>query len=434
MAARPIVREITWPQIGRWLADAGRVLLDLFYPPRCPGCDRLGALFCQACQARIESLPVWGCHRCGGPVKAPGLCDTCRDIPSHLDAIFSAAVFAHPLRAAIHDLKYNNGRALAAPLGQYMAAAWRSRGLSADLVVPVPLHAGRQAERGYNQAALLARVLATEVGVSLDERLLIRQRATAHQVGLGRADRAQNVAGAFNCTGDTTGKHVMLVDDVATTGATLEACAVALREAGASTVTAFTLARARWAPDQRTVFETERLSIRTATAADVDLFHALWTDPRVMKNVGFPRGLHVARSEIEERLVRQSGSEFEQLLVVVLKATGQAIGECKLSTPDDEGLVEPDLKLLPMFWGHQYGTEAWRALVAYQFAHTACTAVQGTPNIENMASIKMQEAAGGVRIGEGVFEFPESMRGHTTPVHHYVYRLYRADWERVQQT
>lgn len=236
--------------IGRWLANAGQMALDLLYPPRCPGCRRLGFLFCQTCQGRIEPLPEFGCHRCGGPVRAPGLCDTCRDIPSHLDAIFSAAVFTYPLRDAIHDLKYNNGRALAAPLGQHMAAAWRARGLAADLIAPVPLHPDRQAERGYNQSVLLARVLAAEVSVPLDERLLVRQRATAHQVGLGRADRTKNVAGAFMCQGNAAGKHVMVVDDVATTGATLEACAAALRAAGASTVTAFTLARARWAPGQ----------------------------------------------------------------------------------------------------------------------------------------------------------------------------------------
>lgn len=250
MSAEPTVRKMTRPQVGRWLAEAGRALLDLLYPPRCPGCGRLGALFCPACQARIEPLPTAVCHRCGGPVRAPGLCETCRDTPSHLDAIFSAAVFAHPLRDAIHELKYNNGQALAAPLGQHMVTAWRTRGLSADLIVPVPLHPSRQAERGYNQSALLARVLADAVGVPLDERLLRRERMTAHQVGLGRAERAQNVAGAFSCRGDAAGVRVMLVDDVATTGATLEACAVALREAGAAGVAAFTLARARWAPDQ----------------------------------------------------------------------------------------------------------------------------------------------------------------------------------------
>jgi len=180
------------------------------------------------------------------------------------------------------------------------------------------------------------------------------------------------------------------------------------------------------------VFETERLRVRTATVANAELFYALWTDPRVMHYVGFPQGLRVTRDELRERLSRRGGSEFERLLVVELKATGQAIGEAKLAYPDEKGIAEPDVKLLPAFWGHKYGIEVWRELVAYQFTHTDCDAVHGTPNVENVASIKMQEAAGGVRIGEGVYQSPESMRDNTTPVHHYTYRVCRADWERNQ--
>jgi RimJ/RimL family protein N-acetyltransferase len=121
---------------------------------------------------------------------------------------------------------------------------------------------------------------------------------------------------------------------------------------------------------------------------------------------------------------------FERLLVVELKATGQAIGECKLSRPDEEGIAEPDLKLLPEFWGQRYGTEAWRGLVAYQFRHSDCSAVQGTPNVNNFASIRMQEAAGAVRVAEDVYHFPDALRDCTTPVQHYVYRVYRSRWER----
>jgi RimJ/RimL family protein N-acetyltransferase len=178
------------------------------------------------------------------------------------------------------------------------------------------------------------------------------------------------------------------------------------------------------------VFETERLRVRIATADDVELFYDLWTDPRVMRHVGFPKGLRVTRSELEKRLANQGSSPFEQLLVVVLKATGETLGECKVGRPDEEGIAEPDVKLLPQFWGHKYGAETWQALVAYEFTHTDCAAVHGTPNVDNIASIKMQEAAGGVRIGEDVCQFPESMRDHTTPVHYYTYRVSRADWER----
>ena len=178
------------------------------------------------------------------------------------------------------------------------------------------------------------------------------------------------------------------------------------------------------------ILETERLVVRSATVEDMDLYYALWNDPRVMVHVGFPQGLRITRSKLEEILSEQEGSEFERLLVVELKATGQAIGECKLGCPDEEGIADLDCKLLPEFWGRKYGAEVWLALVAYEFAHTDCITVQATPNVDNIASIKMQEGAGAVRVGEGVYEFPESMRDYTTPVHHYFYRVDRADWER----
>ncbi len=182
-------------------------------------------------------------------------------------------------------------------------------------------------------------------------------------------------------------------------------------------------------PIRQLVFETVRLIVRLATAEDVDLFYALWTNPQVMQNVGFPYGLRLEHSDLEERLAKQGQSEFEHLLVVELKATGEAIGECWLSGPNEQGIAEPDVKLLPEFWGHKYGVEVWQALVDYEFTHTACEAVQATPNVDNLGSIKMQEAVGAVRVGEDVYHFPEAMRKTTQPVHHYIYRLSRADWE-----
>ena len=184
----------------------------------------------------------------------------------------------------------------------------------------------------------------------------------------------------------------------------------------------------------RLVFETEQLAVRTATGRDVDLFYALWTHPEVMRNVGFPHGLRTTRREIEDRLSKAEGSEFGRRLVVELKDSQTAIGEAKLAWPDEQGIAEPDIKLLPRFWGQHYGVEAWRELVAYQFTHTDCAVVQATPNVANVASIRMQEAVGAVRVGEAVYEFPESMRNHTVPVHHHIYRVSRADWERGKQT
>ena len=163
------------------LSAAGEALLDLFFPPRCPGCGRVGSTFCDACQARIEPPTAPACIRCGHPQDTEQLCPTCRETPSQLDRITSSAIFAHPLRDAIHELKYNDGRSLARPLGARMAAAWRQGNFAADVIIPVPLHAARQAERGYNQAALLARIVSQEVGVPIDETALVRAKATQQQ-------------------------------------------------------------------------------------------------------------------------------------------------------------------------------------------------------------------------------------------------------------
>ena len=150
------------------------------------------------------------------------------------------------MREAIHRLKYSNSQDLAAPLGEMMASYWQDVHLPADVIVPVPLHARRLRERGYNQAALLARELGKGVGLPVLESALIRARHTSPQVDLNAEEREENVRGAFRCPDDQlAGKRVLLVDDVYTTGATLEACSLALKRGGVHTVWALTLARAR---------------------------------------------------------------------------------------------------------------------------------------------------------------------------------------------
>ncbi len=160
------------------------------------------------------------------------------------------------------------------------------------------------------------------------------------------------------------------------------------------------------------------------------IYLALWTNPAIMKNMGFPNGLKITAEEIAAKIGEQGEVEYGRYLVAELKSTHQAIGECKLYLPNDEGISETDVKLLPQFWGHKYGVEVKQGLVDYLFTHTDCTAVQGTPNVANVASIKMQEAVGAVRVAERVYEFREERRENTCPVHHYVYRVFRADWER----
>jgi RimJ/RimL family protein N-acetyltransferase len=181
------------------------------------------------------------------------------------------------------------------------------------------------------------------------------------------------------------------------------------------------------------VVETERLIICKAAEGDADFYYQLWTNPDVMRNVGFPQGMRVTREEIEKRLQAAGASPLGRLLVARLEGTRETIGECWMDCPNEEGISETDVKLLPRYWGNRYGVEIKRALVAYLFTHTQCRIIQASPNVENIASIRMQEAAGAVRIDEGIYEFPEKMRDYTAPVYYYTYQVHREEWEKCNR-
>jgi ComF family protein len=150
------------------------------------------------------------------------------------------------VQRAVHELKYRGRRVLAEPLGKLLARSVHSLGWPECPIVPTPLHAQRERARGYNQAAILARALAGQLGWPLLERALRRQRDTRSQVGLDGEARRQNVRGAFCWTGtEPAPAQLLLLDDVYTTGATMEACAQALRQAGATEVRGLALARPR---------------------------------------------------------------------------------------------------------------------------------------------------------------------------------------------
>jgi RimJ/RimL family protein N-acetyltransferase len=186
--------------------------------------------------------------------------------------------------------------------------------------------------------------------------------------------------------------------------------------------------------EKQSVIESARLRIRTARLTDAGVLLKLWTDPRVMTNVGYPQGLNITRQQIEDG-IRQHDPDtvFGKYLMAELKGSGRAIGECKMILPDEKGVSRTDVKLLPEFWGRKYGVEIKRALVDYLFRQTDCQAVEGTPNVANIASIKMQQAVGAIRVGEDTYHFPEEMAGYTAAVHHYIYHVRRKDWEEGQK-
>jgi len=233
--------------------------LDLVFPALCPVCDTtLGAgrrdPLCGTCWRAISRLGAPWCDRCGAasivteaepPRVAPGLtCALCASDPPQWDYVRSAALYEGPLRDAIHALKFSGRRALASPLGD-LAAEQCAASLpdTIDALIPVPLARTRERERGFNQAALLARRIGSHLDVPIRSSWLARIRSTRPQSELSATERRANVRDAFRASDRVVGHHVLVVDDILTTGATLDACTRALRAAGARRVGVLTVAR-----------------------------------------------------------------------------------------------------------------------------------------------------------------------------------------------
>jgi competence protein ComFC len=223
--------------------------LDWLYPPVCCSCSTKGSRWCPACQSAARPIRPPLCPCCGRPQAGASPCRRCQASPPSYTALRAWAGFRGPLRQAVHSLKYKGnlslGDVLARPLIQLLPAlTWR-----VDLVIPVPLAIARFRERGYNQAELLARPIALALGIPYASKALVKIRETRPQVDLKAAQRVENVSGAFRGEGRMVSRRsVLVIDDVATTGATLEACSAALKEAGASAVYCLTLARAVYDP------------------------------------------------------------------------------------------------------------------------------------------------------------------------------------------
>ena len=227
------------------LSRVGRVVLDLLYPPRCSLCGRAGAFVCEACLAKLPRALPPRCARCWLPVLAGAPCGRCRVQPLRLTAIRSPFRYEGDVRRLVQAFKFGGQSALAEAMAGQIVSLVRETGLDAEVIVPVPLSTGRQRQRGYNQAGLLA----AAIGKSLELPVALALRRTrsgqAQARSASAAERLRNVEGAFAVTGQgaIAGRRVMVVDDVATTGATLDACARALLKGGAAAVEAVTFAR-----------------------------------------------------------------------------------------------------------------------------------------------------------------------------------------------
>lgn len=220
-------------------------VLDLLFPPNCGGCDKPGERWCLECRKNTRRIESPYCDLCGQTLGPGANCTHCVSSKPGLTAIRSWAIFEGPIRNAMHRVKYANDLALAGTIAQELSQFLMNLGWDLDIIVPVPLSKQRQKERGYNQAALLAKPLAWNIGKTYYPQALRRTRDTVSQVGLNLNQRKENVSGAFLAHPNrVTGKNILLVDDVATSGSTLNACADALWIVGAKRVYGLTLTRA----------------------------------------------------------------------------------------------------------------------------------------------------------------------------------------------
>lgn len=198
--------------------------------------------FCTSCRGSLPHLPLHCCVVCALPAEESRICGACLANPPAFDQTVAALSYAFPVDALVHSLKYQANLPMAPVLANLLLA--RIDGIVLpDFVVPMPLHPGKLRERGFNQALEIARNVSKKSGVALLPAVCERIRDTPSQTGLPWKEREKNIRGAFACETDLTGKHIAILDDVMTTGATLNELAKVLRKCGAARVSGWVVAR-----------------------------------------------------------------------------------------------------------------------------------------------------------------------------------------------
>lgn len=199
-------------------------------------------ILCNACAAELARLEESHCPRCAIPTPSGEICGHCLAKLPHFDATLAAYRYEFPLDKLVQSFKYGQRLALGAYFGQQLVAL--SKNIVADLIIPLPLHPERLRARGFNQALEIARPVSKALSLPIDASSCCRIRNTPAQTNLAWRDREKNIRGAFHCSADFSGKRIILVDDVMTTGASLAGCARTLKLHGAAEVTLLVVARA----------------------------------------------------------------------------------------------------------------------------------------------------------------------------------------------
>ena len=219
-------------------------------PPTCVLCGAPGTCGLDLCAGCLEDLPHnhHACSRCAHPLpwdlQATGVCGTCQGQPPPQDASHIPFLYQDAIPSLVIGAKFHGRLNLARLLGLCLARSLRQEGISRpDIILPVPLHPQRMRERGYNQALEIARALSRELAIPVDPSLCARLRATPPQVGLEREERRHNVRGAFGVIGPVAARHLVILDDVVTTGGTAGELARVLRQAGAARIDLWAVAR-----------------------------------------------------------------------------------------------------------------------------------------------------------------------------------------------
>lgn len=232
------------PRLQPLARMVGAGFLEALYPLECVGCGRTGRVICDRCAVALPALRPPFCRVCSAPGDF-SLCPQCSSASRYFEGVRAPFLYEGTVRQAILALKYGGMRAAAGQLGDLLGRYFDDNTVPCDVLAPVPMHPTRRRDRGYNQAELLARRVAEIVEVPYRPDLLTRTRKVEPQAGVDNAaQRIVNVAGSVGVSApsEIRDARIVLVDDVATTGSTLEVCARALKEAGAASVWGLTLA------------------------------------------------------------------------------------------------------------------------------------------------------------------------------------------------